>query len=177
MLKFVASLWLVLINISNTLTFIVVIRLRPEHFPRGTFHKLHHRRAGPFKILKRLGSNAYHLELPPALSIIPIFNVEDLTAYPGPVDTTTCVESAPVPQALLPVSLPSRDHIEEILDDQIVSTRRGGYQKFLIKWRNRPLFDYSWVQTEEVQHLDPDLYDVYLAKHSTESSSFPKGGN
>jgi hypothetical protein len=157
---------------------LVLICLRAECFPRGTFHKLHHRRAGPsFKILKRLGSNAYQLELPPALSISLIFNVEDLTAYPGPVDIATTVESALAPQALLPASLPSRDHIEEILDDQIVSTRRGGYQKFLIKWKNHPLSDCSWLQTEEVQRLDPDLYDAYLAKHSTKSSSFPEGGN
>jgi hypothetical protein len=61
----------------------VLVQLRPERFTRGSFHKLHHRRAGLFKILKRLGVNAYQLSLPDTLSIRPIFNVEDLTAYPG----------------------------------------------------------------------------------------------
>lgn len=29
--------------------------------------------------------------------------------------------------------------IEDILYDQVVSTRCGGFQKFLIKWKNRPM--------------------------------------
>lgn len=129
---------------------LVLIRLRPERFPRGTFHKLHHRRAGPFKVLKSLGYNAYHLKLQPTLSFSPIFNVEDLTSNPSPIEGTVSTESSIVPAAILPAPIPPRDHIEEILDDQLVSTRRGGYQKFLIKWKNRPLSDCSWLQTEEV---------------------------
>jgi hypothetical protein len=156
---------------------LVLVRLRPERFPRGTFHKLHHRRASPFKVLKRLGSNAYHLELPATLAISPIFNVEDLTAYPGSVEDEQVSEDAVAPPARIPSHIPPRDQIEAILDDQLVSTRRGGYQKFLIKWKNRPMSDCCWLQTEEVQRLDPDLYDEYLAAHSTESSSFPEGGN
>jgi hypothetical protein len=61
----------------------VMVRLRPERFAHGTFHKLHHRTAGPFKVLKRLGPNAYHIELPPDIHFSPVFNVEDLHAYPG----------------------------------------------------------------------------------------------
>lgn len=156
---------------------LVLIRLLPERFPKGTFHKLHHRRAVPFKVFKQLGSNAHHLELSPTLSISPIFNVEDLTAYLGPEDGAAPTEPGLAPNVIFPAPLPSRNHIEEILDDQIVSTRWGGYQKFLIKWKNRSFSDCSWLQTEEVQCLNPDLYDAYLAKHSTESSSFPEGGN
>jgi hypothetical protein len=152
---------------------LVLVRLRPERFPRGAIHKLHHRRAGPFKILHRLGSNAYHLELPTDLSISPIFNVEDLTTYTGHSEE----EQAAASPAHLPSHVPPRDQIEAILDDQLVSTRRGGYQKFLIKWKNRPMSDCCWLQTEEVQRLNPDLYDEYLAAHSTESSSFPERGN
>jgi hypothetical protein len=96
----------------------VLVRLRPERFPRGAFHKLHHRRAGPFKILKRLGTNAYHLELPSTLSISPIFNVEDLTAYPGsPVEGSQAAVTT-APPANLPTHVPSRDQIDAILDDQ-----------------------------------------------------------
>jgi ribosomal protein L21E len=43
---------------------LVMIRIQPERFAKGTYHKLHHRSAGPFKILKRLRSNAYHIEVP-----------------------------------------------------------------------------------------------------------------
>ena len=43
----------------------VMIRLKPERFPPGTVRKLHARGAGPFKVLKKVGTNAYVLELPP----------------------------------------------------------------------------------------------------------------
>uniref|UniRef100_A0A2N9ICA7 Integrase catalytic domain-containing protein n=1 Tax=Fagus sylvatica TaxID=28930 RepID=A0A2N9ICA7_FAGSY len=43
----------------------VMIRIRPERFPSGTVKKLQARSAGPFKVLKRIGSNAYVIELPP----------------------------------------------------------------------------------------------------------------
>uniref|UniRef100_A0A2N9EPA1 Chromo domain-containing protein n=1 Tax=Fagus sylvatica TaxID=28930 RepID=A0A2N9EPA1_FAGSY len=36
----------------------VMIRIRPERFPSGTVKKLQARSAGPFKVLKRIGSNA-----------------------------------------------------------------------------------------------------------------------
>jgi hypothetical protein len=37
---------------------VVLIRIRPERFPKGVFQKLQEHRAGPFKILQRLGQNA-----------------------------------------------------------------------------------------------------------------------
>jgi hypothetical protein len=81
----------------------VLVRLRPERFPQGTFHKLHHRRAGPFRVLKQLGPNAYHLALPDSLSISPVFNVEDLTAYPGTPEEPLAITSESAPPAILPV--------------------------------------------------------------------------
>jgi hypothetical protein len=87
----------------------VLARLRPERFPRGSFHKLHHRRVGPFQIIKQLGVNAYQLALPTTLSISPIFNVEDLTAYQGVLAET--------PSAILPNQSHPRDQIDAIMDD------------------------------------------------------------
>ena len=44
----------------------------------------------------------------------------------------------------LPVA-PSANKIIDVLDDQIVSTRQGGFQKFLIHWQNRPISDATWI--------------------------------
>ena len=61
-----------------------MIRLRPEWFPPGTVRKLHARGAGPFRVVKRVGSNAYVLELPPELGISSTFNITDLVEYREP---------------------------------------------------------------------------------------------
>ena len=61
-----------------------MVRLRPERFPPGTLKKLHARGAGLFKIIKRVGPNAYVLELPPELGISSTFNISDLVEYKEP---------------------------------------------------------------------------------------------
>ena len=61
----------------------VMVRIKPERFPKGVFKKLHSRKMGPFKVLQKISSNAYVLELPTDMNISNIFNIEDLTLYPG----------------------------------------------------------------------------------------------
>ena len=63
-----------------------MIRLRPEWFPPGTIKNFHAHRARPFKIIKRVGSNAYVLELPPDLGISASFNISNLVEYREPVE-------------------------------------------------------------------------------------------
>ena len=48
--------------------------------PEGST-KLQRRFVGPFKILERIGSNAYRLELPASWTIHPVFNVSLLKDY------------------------------------------------------------------------------------------------
>ena len=62
----------------------VLIRVHPERFLLGTLRKLRTRHSGPYKILKRLGSSAYELEIPYDFGISPVFRVEDLTRYRTP---------------------------------------------------------------------------------------------
>lgn len=45
--------------------------------------KLHSRKAGPFKVLQHLGSNAYLLELLPEMQFSPIFNVDNILSIIG----------------------------------------------------------------------------------------------
>ncbi|KAK4477808.1 hypothetical protein RD792_017070 [Penstemon davidsonii] len=57
----------------------------------------------------------------------------------------------------------------------VVSTRQGGYQKFLIKWKNRPDSDNTWVTKEELQRIDPDILERYYSFISSESISSQPG--
>ena len=55
-----------------------LVRILPEWYPFGTARKLCARSAGPFKILKQIGSNAYVIDLPPDSGMSSTFNVEDM---------------------------------------------------------------------------------------------------
>ncbi|KAL3504167.1 hypothetical protein ACH5RR_034008 [Cinchona calisaya] len=59
----------------------VMVRIRPEWYSKGVYKKLHSRSAGPFKILKKISSNAF--ELPEDMGINNIFNIEDLISDAG----------------------------------------------------------------------------------------------
>jgi hypothetical protein len=90
------------------------------------------RSAGPFKILKRVGPNAYVIDLPSHFGYNSTFNVEDLVAYKGHFNPSNdpflppFVDPEPV---ATPMPVPSitthKDKIDAILDEQIVLTNGG----------------------------------------------------
>jgi hypothetical protein len=47
------------------------------------YKKLHSRSAGPYKVLRKISSNAYVLDLLDSMGISNVFNIEDLTIYHG----------------------------------------------------------------------------------------------
>ena len=58
-----------------------------------------------------------------------------------------------------------------------MTSRDGGFHRFLVKWHDRSDSDATWIQEDDLRHLDPSLLDCYLSSHSSESSSFQPGGN
>ena len=61
----------------------VWVHLRKDRFPPGKFGKLKPRVDGPFKIIEKIGENAYKLQLLDEYEISQMFNVKDLRAYHG----------------------------------------------------------------------------------------------
>ncbi|XP_038695889.1 uncharacterized protein LOC119993050 [Tripterygium wilfordii] len=168
---------------------LVFIRVNPARFPSGSIHKLHSRRAGPFAVLKRLGANAYLINLPPDLRFSPIFNVVDLTAChedfpssqssdanePPTVNPTIPTnDHHTLPTAVLPPPVQStalNDSPYVIIQRDFVPTRRGGYWRYLVLFRNRPISDGVWLTESHLRHFYPELLQQYLQIYSTESSS------
>ena len=64
---------------------LVWLHLRQEQFPTKRKSKLHPRGDGPFRVLERIGMNAYKLELPDSYGVHPTFNVADLSPYTDPL--------------------------------------------------------------------------------------------
>lgn len=60
-----------------------MVYLRKESYPRGTYHKLKSMKTVLCKIVKKVGSNAYLVNLRDDLNISFIFNVADLYDYHG----------------------------------------------------------------------------------------------
>jgi hypothetical protein len=117
----------------------VLVCLKPERFPPGSFTKLHTQRAEPFQITKNLGNNAYVIDLPSEFGISPIFNIEDITAFKGDIndqDHRSQAEDMPACLPKVPTTSAPQEDIASISDHQFVSTRRGGYYKFLVQWRH-----------------------------------------
>ena len=120
---------------------LVMIKFRQKRFPSSTMKKLHARGAGSFKIIKKIGPNAYVLELPSDFGISSTFNIFDLKEYIEPaLIPSEPFEPDPIFESETPTECPPavppswRDRVKRILDDQAIVTRNKGYQHYLVRW-------------------------------------------
>ena len=60
----------------------VMVRIHSERIPKTFSKKLYVRAMGPYSIIRKMGSNAYLLDLPNDMDISPFFNVEELATLP-----------------------------------------------------------------------------------------------
>jgi len=160
----------------------VLAYLRKERFPKGEYSKLKFKKIGPCKILRRFSANAYEIQLPPGIGISPIFNVADLFPYVAdakgqdtaePPRNTTDEESSWVKQ--MPMAPPLG--IERILDTQVARrTRRKEYLQYLVKWKNRPIEDSSWLNATQIQKAGYSVDDLMERSHDFLSPRKPDAG-
>ena len=116
----------------------VMVRIRPERIPKTFSKKLYARAMGPYSIIRKMGSNAYLLNLPNDMDISHVFNVEDLLPYRGTFEPSTLpfsVSAGKASKGAPTMSLLqfSKETVDTILDNEFVSYRDGGFRRFLVK--------------------------------------------
>lgn len=92
--------------------------------------KLDHKRIGPFKIIKKLSSHAYKLELPTSMKIHPTFHISKLT--PRSVIGLEDIDNRVLPQPP-PIIVDSNEEyeVDQILDSRIFRNKL----QYKVKWK------------------------------------------
>jgi hypothetical protein len=108
-------------------------------------NKLSPKYYGPYKVLQKIGTMAYKLELPSSSRVHPVFHVSCLKKVIG--------DKIPV-QTILP-ELDEEGKIilepKAITDTRICQLRNRSISEYLIKWRKLPAEDSTWEDESFIQ--------------------------
>ncbi|QRW25753.1 Retrotransposable element Tf2 protein [Rhizoctonia solani] len=111
-------------------------------------NKLDPKQIGPFKIIEKISSHAYHLKLPESLKIHNVF-------YVGLLSKLHKSPSQPLPDCPPPKTIEGE---EEYKVEQIIDSKRQHRKWFyLIKWKGYGPEDNSWEPEELLEHSQEEI--------------------
>jgi len=117
--------------------------------------KLDDKRYGPFKVLEKVGSSAYKLDLPKTWKAIhPIFNETLLTPFREPVFQN---QKKPNPPPAVEVEGSSEYEVESIDDSRVF---RKGLQ-YLVNWKGYPKEERTWEKATELKKVQKKIDDFH----------------
>ena len=88
--------------------------------------------------------NAYEVELPNDMDISPIFNIANFYKYHESDDEVDVSDDYPKKKI---------EEVEKILDQRVGKITRGNdYYEYLVKWKNRPSEDATYLNLRWIKH-------------------------
>lgn len=134
--------------------------------------KLAHQRIGPLPVIRRVGVNAFELDLGKTVSkqAIPVFHVKYLSAAPeGPYRSAQ--------EAFLPGPVyGDADSADAEYELQRIVDRRTRYKKYeyLVEYKGYPLArDYEWRPELELLETAPTMLKEFTELYDSEDSTSP----
>ena len=107
---------------------------------KGIPHKLQRKFCGPYKILERIGAQAYRLQLPTTWRIHPVFHVSLLKQW-----RPSLVQQVPGEVEIEDPNQPKYFDVEKILRWRWTSKTRQRRREFLVLWTGYPIEDAEWI--------------------------------
>ena len=124
---------------------------------QGEGKKLKPIRYGPFKIIKKVGNNAFQLDFPSYMQMYSFFNVEKLRLYEPPlIDDQGSDVQLPSIEDFSPEFL---DELKEdiILDRRIRASKRGSVDYLRVGLKGTKKRKEKWMEVGKVRELYPHL--------------------
>ena len=117
--------------------------------------KLDWKRIGPYTIKRKVGTQAYQLDLPRTLKLHNVFHVSLLEPY----KSSTIRKHRPPPPPII------IDSFEEYEVEKILDSKRFRKQlKYLIKWEGYPVSENSWEPAAHLKNA-PDLVKEFHRRY------------
>ena len=107
----------------------MTVRVHSERFPPGPVKKLHTHTC-PCKILRRISSNTYELDIPRDLKFNPIFSPDDYPdVIPDPSSSSTINPHVSISLPSPPLARRHKlEEIKDILEDEIILIADESFQ-------------------------------------------------
>ena len=132
----------------------VFLKLQPYRqcsLAQRKYEKLVPRFYGPYKVLQRIGSVANRLDLPPSISIHPVFHVSQFRQAKGDIPV-----SASIPPQLT-ADLELQVEPENLLAVRPTFQFQADFE-ILLKWKYLPDFEATWEKFSTIPHQFPDFH-------------------
>ncbi|KAL0454953.1 UNVERIFIED_CONTAM: Transposon Tf2-11 polyprotein [Sesamum latifolium] len=137
---------------------------------RGRDPRLMQKYVGPLSIMKRIGTVAYRIELPPWWKIHNVFHVSQLKKYLA--DREDDARNQPSrPQ--LELTKTKEKVAETILNHQVTRTAKREHTEYLVKWKGCSSEENTWEQVTNLKAFLP----LVEASHAARTSLSQVGEN